>query len=78
MEHINHPFSELFEQLGLPADSASIQAFIETHSPLPEKTALADAPFWNAGQAAFLRNAWEEDADWAETVDQLNIALRKS
>ncbi|SDG55305.1 Protein of unknown function [Onishia taeanensis] len=76
MEHGAHPFSELFEQLGLPADDASIQAFIERHSPLPEDIELADAPFWNRSQAALIRSALEEDADWAEVVDQLNAALR--
>lgn len=78
MEHAVHPFSELFEQLGLPADNASIQAFIEQHAPLPDDVGLAEAPFWNRGQAELIRGALEEDADWAEVVDQLNAALRKA
>ncbi|WP_136255149.1 DUF2789 domain-containing protein [Onishia niordana] len=77
MEHAVHPFSELFEQLGLPADNASIQAFIEQHSPLSDDVSLAEAPFWNRGQAELIRGALEDDADWAEVVDQLNAALRK-
>jgi len=76
MEHGVHPFSELFEQLGLPADNASIQAFIERHAPLPDDVGLAKAPFWNQSQAELIRSALEEDADWAEVVDQLNAALR--
>ena len=76
MEHGVHPFSELFEQLGLPADNASIQAFIERHAPLPDGVGLAEAPFWNQSQAELIRSALEEDADWAEVVDQLNAALR--
>ncbi|WP_458525842.1 DUF2789 domain-containing protein [Onishia taeanensis] len=78
MEHGVHPFSELFEQLGLPADNASIQAFIERHAPLPDAVGLAEAPFWNASQAELIRGALEDDADWAEVVDHLNASLRKA
>jgi len=71
-----HPFSELFAQLGLPADERSIRQFIALHAPLRADIDLADAPFWTASQAAFLREEKLEDADWAEQVDQLNLALR--
>ncbi|MGR4068429.1 DUF2789 domain-containing protein [Halomonas sp. LR3S48] len=77
MEHPVHPFSELFEQLGLPADDASIKAFLERHAPLPSTMALYEAPFWNPSQAEFLEAALEEDADWAEVVDHLDTSLRK-
>ena len=78
MEHPVHPFAELFEQLGLPADDASIQAFIERHAPLPERVPLHKAPFWNEAQAEFLKAALDEDADWAEVVDHLDASLRKA
>ena len=71
-----HQFSDLFAQLGLPSDEAAIQHFIATHSPLKGDIYLADAPFWTASQAAFLKEEKLEDADWAELVDQLNLALR--
>lgn len=77
MEHPDHPFSELFEQLGLASDPASIKRFIERHAPLPEEIPLADAAWWNEGQAEFLREALDEDADWAEVVDHLDASLRK-
>lgn len=77
MEPPVHPFTELFEQLGLPADEASIQAFIERHAPLPPTMALYEAPFWNPSQAEFLEAALEDDADWAEVVDHLDTSLRK-
>lgn len=77
MEHPDHPFTELFEQLGLASDPAAIQRFIERNSPIPEDMALPDAPCWNEGQAEFLREAIEDDADWAEVVDHLNTSLRK-
>ncbi|AZG16748.1 MULTISPECIES: DUF2789 domain-containing protein [Cupriavidus] len=71
-----HPFSDLFAQLGLPNDEASIRAFIAKHSPLPQDKQLWEAPFWTPAQAALLRDEFIEDADWAEVVDQLNLALR--
>ncbi|WP_300650527.1 DUF2789 domain-containing protein [Pseudomonas sp.] len=76
MENPSHDLSALFKQLGLPAEQASIERFISTHSPLPETCKLADAPFWTAAQASFLREEILEDADWAEVVDQLNLLLR--
>ncbi len=76
METPLHPFHQLFAQLGLPSDEASIRAFIARHSPLPESVRLADAPFWTAAQADLLREEWVEDADWVIQIDQLNLALR--
>ena len=76
MDSTTHYFSELFAQLGLPNDDASIKAFLRQHSPLAADIELPNAPFWTPGQAAFLREEWREDADWAQLVDQLNLALR--
>ncbi|MCK0509485.1 DUF2789 domain-containing protein [Aromatoleum anaerobium] len=76
MELPTHSMSNLFAQLGLPADEAAIERFIASHSPLPENVALADASFWTPAQAAFLREEIGDDADWAEVVDQLNLSLR--
>ncbi|NUO87525.1 conserved hypothetical protein [Cupriavidus taiwanensis] len=77
MEPTFHQFSELFDQLGLASDEASIRAFIGKHAPLPETLELAEAPFWTPAQAALLRDELLDDADWAEVVDQLNLALRQ-
>jgi hypothetical protein len=71
-----HRFSELFAQLGLPADEAGIRSFLAAHSPLPTGIRLADAIFWTPSQAALLREEILEDADWAEVVDRLDAALR--
>ncbi|KRC04083.1 hypothetical protein D9M68_870030 [compost metagenome] len=76
MEKSFHRFSDLFAQLGLSSDPASIEAFLLDHAPLPDDVRLADAPFWSAAQSALLREEILEDADWAEVVDQLNVALR--
>lgn len=72
-----HRFTELFAQLGLPSDEQEIRQFIVAHTPLAADLALPDAPFWTAAQATFLREELLEDADWAEVVDQLNLALRQ-
>ncbi|HEX5805089.1 MAG TPA: DUF2789 domain-containing protein [Macromonas sp.] len=76
MDATFHRFSELFAQLGLPTDMAGIEAFLHTHRPLPDHILLAEAPFWSPAQAALLREELCVDADWAETVDRLNAALR--
>jgi hypothetical protein len=76
MDNSFHRFSELFAQLGLPNDAQAIGQFIATHSPLAGDIRLADAPFWTPAQASLLREEILEDADWAEVVDQLNLALR--
>jgi len=76
MELNNHPFTELFDQLGLASDEASIEAFIDSHRPLPEGVTLGNAPFWTDPQRQFLRESIAADADWAPVVDQLNLALK--
>lgn len=72
-----HRFSELFLQLGLPADVDSIKTFLERHRPLAASIKLEDATFWSVSQASLLREEILQDADWAEIVDQLNAALRQ-
>lgn len=71
-----HRFTDLFAQLGLASDSASISRFITQHAPLDDAIRLEDAPFWNTSQAHFLQEKLIADADWAEVVDQLSAALR--
>ena len=75
MESTVHPFSELFAQLGLADDNASIQQFIATHSPIPNDMRLEDAPFWSTAQSQLLREERRDDAAWAMVVDRLNVAL---
>ena len=75
MDSLMHTMSNLFDQLGLPSDEASISQFLATHSPLPHGLPLADAAFWTDSQKAFLRDEILNDADWAEVIDMLNSAL---
>jgi hypothetical protein len=76
MEAPVHHMSHLFAQLGLPSEPGAIDRFIASHSPLPAAMLLSEAPFWTAGQAAFLREGLLVDADWAEVIDALNGELR--
>jgi len=77
MDLSNNTLEVLFAQLGLPGQPADIDRFVQQHRPLPDGTALADAPFWSAGQAQFLREEIAEDAEWAEVVDHLDAMLRR-
>ena len=70
-------FTALFSQLGLADAPANIAGFIRTHAPLDPAVRLEDAPFWTPAQASLLREELQEDAEWAEVVDQLNAALRQ-
>lgn len=72
-----HPMKELFEQLGLDASDAAIEAFIENHRPIPGDVPLAEADCWSESQKRFLCEALAEDADWAEAVDHLDVRLRE-
>ena len=76
METSQHTYSELFRQLGLPADRAFIEQFIVDHKPLEPGVMISAAPFWTASQKEFLKKSLQEDADWAPMVDQLNAELR--
>jgi hypothetical protein len=72
-----HNLNSLFKQLGLDSSNKAIEDFIYKNKPLPGNVILHNAEFWNESQAAFLKEAIEEDSDWAEVVDELNALLRK-
>lgn len=76
MELNQHSMPDLFEQLGLSSRAADIEEFVERHSHQLGARALHEAKFWTPAQAEFLREAIEDDADWAEVVDQLDAMLR--
>lgn len=75
MESPFHDLTDLFRQLGLPADPASIDAFVNSHRPLLAGTRLCDAPFWTPAQAQFLRDDLGDDADWSAAADALSLRL---
>ena len=76
MELHQHGMAELFQQLGLGSSEQDINKFILEHRQRRGSTLLHEASFWTDAQAAFLKQALEEDADWAELVDQLDVMLR--
>lgn len=76
MEDLIPSMTRLFDQLGLASAPQFIESFIAGHKPLPASVELADAPFWSASQAEFLRSEIDEDTDWAIVIERLNAALR--
>lgn len=78
MQIENHSITSLFEQLGIGDSEEDINRFINRFAPIPSAVELHEAHCWNQAQAAFLKQAKEEDADWAEVVDQLNVMLRQA
>ncbi|MBV8122754.1 MAG: DUF2789 domain-containing protein [Burkholderiaceae bacterium] len=74
----HHRLEDLFAQLGLASSTQGIEAFLSTHAPIPADVPLADAPFWTEAQSKLLKEEMLGDADWAEVVDQLNLALHQT
>jgi hypothetical protein len=70
MDTSEHTLSSLFDQLGLPSNPEAIITFITEHK-LPKNQKIYDASFWNSAQASFLAESLQQDADWAEIIDQL-------
>ena len=64
----------LFDQLGLPSDTQSIDDFIAKNQ-LPEGVMMHEAPFWSDTQRSFLSSHWQKDDEWAIVVDTLNELL---
>jgi len=76
METPIHSLTSHFDQLGLDSTDRAIEIFIENHRPLQGNIELHEANFWSRSQASFLKEEKDEDADWAEIVDQLDALLR--
>ena len=76
MENSWHSLASLFDQLGLESTEQAIDDFITKHGPISDEIKLHQAAFWTRSQASFLQESQEQDADWTEMIDQLNIMLR--
>jgi hypothetical protein len=63
--------SDLFKQLGLPADPGSIREFIARHEGACVNCTLPHAPIWTESQRAFLEQAVADDSDWALPAEEL-------
>jgi hypothetical protein len=73
-----HSIVSLFDQLGLDSTEEAINSFIEKNRPLSDEIELHTAEFWSASQASFLKQELDNDADWVEIVNQLDVMLRGS
>jgi hypothetical protein len=76
MESPIHSLNSLFDQLGLDSTDQAIEIFIDDYRPLQANIELHETGFWSTSQASFLKQAKDNDADWAEIVDQLDVLLR--
>ena len=74
MDTSPHDLSSLLSQLGLASGPSAMAAFLVTYR-LENDMALLEAPFWNEAQVQFLREALQDDSDWAEAVDHLAVLL---
>ena len=75
MDTSKHNLYTLFDQLGLPSDDASIERFAR-HYRLSGNQELYQAEFWTPAQASFLQDAYHQDAEWSDALDQLNNLIR--
>lgn len=76
METMIHTMNALFKQLGLDSSDSDIDAFIRKVGPIKQDLELHKAECWSASQSDLLREMREDDADWAEIIDQLDARLR--
>lgn len=76
METHIHSITSLFDQLGLDSTDEAIEDFIEKHKLQSSSGELHKAEFWSSSQSSFLKQVIDDDADWAEIVDQLDAMLR--
>jgi hypothetical protein len=70
-----HTMTDLFLQLGLPADAPAIATFIEKHAGACQTCTLPYAKIWNDSQRDFLKEAIAEDSDWAMPAERLTSLL---
>lgn len=76
MDRSEHTMENLFRQLGLSDKANDMAIFVGSHY-LTEDQKLIEADFWSPDQVTFLQEALEQDSDWAEVVDQLDVLLRQ-
>lgn len=76
MSNARPRMTNLFLQLGLDSSPQAIEDFIR-NNPLADDVHILEAPFWNASQAAVLREMLCSDGDWSLVVDQLSEAMRE-
>lgn len=76
MDRSQHDMAGLFAQLGLDNTRSGIYHFVKANN-IEHDIPLEEAEFWNQSQASFISDSLQEDGDWSEVVDQLDVMLRK-
>ena len=74
----SHTLNELFLQLGLPHEDQDIEAFVKTHKLTEQTTPLYKASFWSSSQSVFIKECWQDDSEWCNQIDHLDLWLRSS
>ncbi len=69
--------TQLFKQLGLPSDEASIAQFISQHDGVCRHCGLVQAPIWSDSQRNFLQEAVAQDSEWSMMAEALMAALSR-
>jgi hypothetical protein len=69
--------TDLFDQLGLPSDEASIQLFLSQHDGVCRHCGLVQAPIWSESQRSFLQEAVAQDSEWSMMAEALMAALSR-
>lgn len=77
MESPIHTLNSLLNQLGLSSEGRDIEKFIEQHKPVSATKAIYELDCFTPSQQSFLKEATEQDADWAEITDTLDTLLRQ-
>ena len=77
MDTSAHSMQTMFQQLGLPSETAQIDEFISRHRAETGTDSLESASFWSPSQAQFIKEALHQDSDWSEVVDELNTRLHQ-
>ncbi|GGB62284.1 DUF2789 domain-containing protein [Shewanella inventionis] len=75
MDTTENDLGHLFKQLGLGYTQQEIDSFVSRNK-VNKDTLLIDADCWNHSQRAFLKEALNEDAQWSEIIDQLDVMMR--
>ena len=69
--------TQLFKQLGLSSDEASMALFLSQHDGVCRECGLVQAPIWSDSQRNFLTEAIAQDSEWSMPAEALLAALSR-
>ncbi|MCO4786220.1 DUF2789 family protein [Marinomonas atlantica] len=76
MEYQTHSLNELFQQLKLDDSQDGIERLVVDVAPVPSNKALWEAPEWTNEQAYKMQKLYEDEAQWSQAFEQLELLLR--